>query len=378
MTLKVTLIVLSTVLTGLGAVYSLLAAVPSRGPNRKRIMAMASTAIVCVVLGLFTNMVKDVFTERFQRTSGRDRVQMATASAFDAEAQRLVERAKSHFAAAEASFKESQYAEASAEYRRSIAEIPTLPAYLNLGICLRWTDKRSEARQVLTTGLQAAAGRRDATDYEANLLYNLAVVILESHPDANDLAAALDQLKRAREIFMREASADARLAEANTVLALATAYDMQQVFDPTLFDTAAQLFAAQGDRLGQAKVASNLAAHFVESDPQKALQLCGKAIGLFNQVDIESASYGASAAKSLCGIALLELGQADQALVVTQEALTLAERAKFNRLGKSPEARAHAAKARDLLPGDADVARLAAAGETVPPVEAPGASQSAR
>jgi tetratricopeptide (TPR) repeat protein len=111
-----------------------------------------------------------------------------------------IEEAKDYFNAGERAFLDKKYREAADSYQQSINITPTLSAYLNLALSLRYLSKYADAEPVLSHGLQLAR-RRGERKFEGQFLLILGAVLLSQ--DKHDQAE--DTLKRSLEVLNESA-----------------------------------------------------------------------------------------------------------------------------------------------------------------------------
>lgn len=160
MQLATSLIVLSCILAAGATISSVLASLPRYRPQRKRLTLVV---ILCALLAAGASAAKEILAQPFQSTNGPNGpARMATSTAFDAAIEKLVSKARAHFEAAEDDFKSADYVDAAEEYRRSIAAVPTLPAYLTPTPprARRWDlSRRARRRRALPAPRRASLGQ---------------------------------------------------------------------------------------------------------------------------------------------------------------------------------------------------------------------------
>lgn len=128
---------------------------------------LGRATVIFLILGYTTSVYKDVLTANlsFELSRGPDvsQVEKATPSGFELEIKQITderaEEATDFFRVAERYFKSKQYQEAATNYQKSIDAVPTLSAYLNLGVTLRYISDYPSAEPVLLKGLQDAKNR---------------------------------------------------------------------------------------------------------------------------------------------------------------------------------------------------------------------------
>src|SRR6267142_1379798 len=109
-------------------------------------LAIATVAFLALSYGAYT--CKEILAVRlsFEVNQGPfgDATQKATYTAFDRELQNAaVERmseARDYFRSAERDFAMARYQDAAGNYEKSVKALPTMSAYLNLGISLRYSS----------------------------------------------------------------------------------------------------------------------------------------------------------------------------------------------------------------------------------------------
>ncbi len=133
---------------------------------------------------------------------GGEPIQKATSTGFKKEledtAAELVKEAEDYFNAAERDFGAHRYQDAAANYRKSIDVVPTMSAYLNLGISLYYGSDFPGAEAAFIRGLQLAR-KKGARGFEGAFLGNIGNV----YADQGEKDKALGLLVEARDIYLK-------------------------------------------------------------------------------------------------------------------------------------------------------------------------------
>jgi len=185
-------IILTTVFGFLGAISALLfGATFTRGDRKKYPMLkrlewrkyhLRVTLVVIVVISCGASAWKDFPSapslETVQGPAGGV-IQKATLTGFKKEvieaAAERVKESEDYFNAAERDYGGSRYREAASNYQRSVDAIPTMSAFLNLGVSLFYTADYPKAENAFTAGIQIAR-KKENKEFEAPFLGNLGIL----------------------------------------------------------------------------------------------------------------------------------------------------------------------------------------------------------
>ncbi|MCH7755847.1 tetratricopeptide repeat protein, partial [candidate division KSB1 bacterium] len=133
-------------------------------------------------------------------------IEKATLSGFEQEleqgATELKQQAEDFFNAAERDFEKWRYADAADNYQKSSGLIPTMSAYLNLGLSLWYVSDFARAQEAFSSGLRIALKKQDRK-LEATFRGNIGIVYrnqgrleeaLRSHQTALHISEEIDNL----------------------------------------------------------------------------------------------------------------------------------------------------------------------------------------
>lgn len=213
---------------------------------------------LCFIFGYGASWYKEILFTRmsFVQTSGSTLLaEKAGITAFDNElseaaAEHALEAA-AYFKAAEQDFAAKHFRDAGNNYQHSIALVPTLSAYLNWGIALRYQGTLTGAETALSTGLQEAK-RKGRQRFEANFLLNLGAV----YTAQLKFEEGLQILVTAGNIFQNLKD---RLGVANCNLSTAAILQQQGKSDAALqlYSDTLDQYKALNNTLGQAHILNN-------------------------------------------------------------------------------------------------------------------------
>lgn len=195
---------------------------------------LSLVTILFLALGYGAYAYKDTLilnlSFELSRGPGEPQAEKATPSGFELELKKATDErsqeAADFFRTAERSFNSMQYQDAATNYRRSIEAVPTLSAYLNLGVALRYLADYPAAEPVLLKGLQYAKSKGEKK-FEANFLFNLGFVYYLQGKLDEGLAATNQSL----DIFKQTGD---KLGIANALSLLALGAKLQGNMDGSL------------------------------------------------------------------------------------------------------------------------------------------------
>jgi tetratricopeptide (TPR) repeat protein len=264
------LIWLSYTLLFLAAISGLLLTVSFTRGQRKRFPLLRKldgkqiyllvAVVVCSALGYLTNIYKETATldRSFEVTygPGLSQAEKATSDGITIELQQgateQLEKARDFFKSGEHYFAEKRYRDAATSYQASLDVIPTLSAYLNLSLSLRYLSDYQSAEPVVQRGLQLARSRSQRK-FEGHFLLTLAAILIPQ----GKLEQADDALRQSLEIFKQ---VDDRLGQANAILNLGdTSFSVGNLDDALRrFQEALKLFETMHNVLGEANAHNNI------------------------------------------------------------------------------------------------------------------------
>ncbi len=179
-------------------------------------------------------------------------MEKATLAGFEKEledaASGLRKQAKDHFGAAQEHFERYEYPEAVASYRLSIDSLPTMSAYLNLGLSHYYLSEFHPATIALEKGLQIAQENQNEK-YRAVFL----LIIGNLQKDQGNWEEALDSLNAALKAYK---SLRSPLGEATTFVGIASVDENQGKLEEALhsLETAMKIYRRVDNPLGEAAV----------------------------------------------------------------------------------------------------------------------------
>jgi tetratricopeptide (TPR) repeat protein len=287
-------------------------------------LSLGFAAALSLLLGFGLSAYRDGLIARrsFSLQLGPATLQetVATLDAFELElleaSTRAANDARRHFQEATGYFNEGDYHEAIPEYRASLAALPTLSAFLNLGISLRWSFQPAEAEQVLKAGLEKARAVKRRR-FEAHFLFQLGSVqhrLTRSDAGEEALLSAL--------VLYRELGDD--LGIANASLNLSEVYRVRRKDSAyhEFAEDALGLYREVGNELGVANVLQNRALGEVFSGKiEGALQSFRESYSQYRELGNK---FGELAAQYSIGTCLLFLGRYQEAEAELESALALA------------------------------------------------------
>lgn len=284
-----------------------------------------SVAVIFLAVGYFLSAYKEVYVAKQSFTQqegpGTSQAVIATQGAFDLElleaATERVKIAREHFASAQRLFNGGQYASAIAQYRSSIAALPTLSAFLNLGISLRWISEFHEASRILRVGLHLAQQKKQMA-FEANLLFQLGSV----EDQLGELAGAEADLGGALSRFQEQKDLT---GEANASLNLSLFYERRGKFAEAkrLSERARVLYAQTDNKLGLANIAHNDAVDEMQkSNVPSALTKFIQVLRMYREIGHK---IGEARTRIRLGMCLSSLGRLQEAEREYDEARLVSE-----------------------------------------------------
>ncbi len=200
-----------------------------------------------------------------------EQTQKATLTGFKKEvkeaAAEAAKEAEGYFSAAERDFKARHYKEAAENYQKSINALPTMSAYLNLGISLFNISDFPKAENAWTSGLRIAR-KKGNKRLEAAFLGNMGIV----YSNQGKVDEALKSFQQALEIDKRIGNP---LGQANQLGNIGIVYSNQGKLDEALksHQAALKIHKRIGNPLGQAQNLGNIGiVYFAQGKLDEALK----------------------------------------------------------------------------------------------------------
>jgi tetratricopeptide (TPR) repeat protein len=281
-------------------------------------LPLAVTTVVSLVIVFVTNLFKDVKNE-FETVQGPkgEAFQKATESGFEKElkdaADDLKVRAKRFFEAAEKELKPGSYEDAARNYQKSIDLLPTMSAYLNVGISWYYVSNYPKAEQVFLTGLQLARQKGDKR-FEGNFLGNIGNVYCQQ----GKLNEALKSYQQALEIHKHIVNP---LGEAANLGNIGVVYANQGKLNEALrsYQQALEIHKHIVNPLGEAADLGNIGiVYYQQGNLNEALGAYQQALEIDKKI---SNSLGEAADLVNIGNVYYQQGKLNEALGAYQQAL---------------------------------------------------------
>jgi tetratricopeptide (TPR) repeat protein len=246
----------------------------------------------------------------------------ATTTAFEAEiskkATRAAGAAADYFRAGERDYHLGRYRDAALSYKKSLDLVPTMSAYLNLGLSYIQAAQWPYAERALVAGLRIAE-EEDNTEYKAAFLTNMGI----PYEKQDKLKQALQVQEEALELFKRT---DNVQAQAHTIGNIGNLYFHLEAFDEALTHhrRALELHKRVEDLRGEAADLSNIGhVYTATSRPEKAIPYYQDALEQYERVgDV----WGEAVTHLGLAKALVSQKRLGNALSHYQSALELARR----------------------------------------------------
>jgi tetratricopeptide (TPR) repeat protein len=195
-------------------------------------------------------------------------LQKATQTGFERElteeATEQRKQAEHHFRLGEERFAVHRYQEAGEQYQLSIAFLPTMSAFMNLGLSWYNISNYSHAKAVFLNGLEKAQAKKSPS-YESAFVNNIGLVYKEQ----GQLEAALASHQAALKIFKE---LDHSLGQARTLGNIGLVYNQQGQFEAALasHQAALKIFKELDHPLGQARMLGHIGLVYEEQGQREA------------------------------------------------------------------------------------------------------------
>ena len=339
----VTLIVLSVLSGSFGVICFALASF-SKGQRKKHpIFRMAYekrvhlffAGCILVILGAGAGISQAILSEEpspvVTLVLRGDLVQKATQTGFEEELEEasveLASEARDYFNAAEHDFEARRYEEAAINYQRSVGAIPTMSAYLNLGVSLVRVARYGEAEGAFNSGLQMAQEKSNSKGFEGAFASATGVI----HVYQGRLEEATKAFQRALDIAKRT---DNPLGQADALMNTGIVYRHEEESEDALksFHTALEAFRQASYPLGQALVFGNIGNTYLSQGKlDEAAESYQKALDIWNEI---GSPWARANTLMNLGIVYTEQGKPEEALELERESLEVFDEIDY-RLGQA-------------------------------------------
>ena len=199
----------------------------------KKLILVFTTIIfglIAVAVTLWYKLIKEDETTKTFTGPGGEQVVVATLSGFRKEATKeaseLINEAEKYFEAGDTDFENMRYKDAAFNYEKSMRTLPTMSAYLNMGISLYYISEFQKAFEAYSSGLALAKKNQDMS-LEGAFLGNIGLI----YSTQGKLNEALKSYKEALDIHR---NIENTLGEANDLGNIGNVYYKQGKLDEAL------------------------------------------------------------------------------------------------------------------------------------------------